>query len=64
VQAAPHAPQFDAVLMSVSQPLVRSPSQSAKPSAHAGAHDPDTQLVVPCAFVQLVPHAPQFAASV
>lgn len=64
-QVIPHAPQFDAVLIAVSQPLVGLPSQSRKPgaqmnpqrlSAHAGA-----------AFGrggQTVAHAPQWLGSV
>lgn len=37
---APHAPQFDTVRVDVSQPLVGSPSQSAKPSSQESAHTP------------------------
>jgi hypothetical protein len=43
VHVFPHAPQFVAVLIGVSQPFVGSVSQSAKPVAHppgVGAHRP------------------------
>jgi hypothetical protein len=58
----PHAPQFETVeLVLVSQPLVGSPSQSPYVPVHAGWQMPPEQLVVPCEFVQTVPHAPQLA---
>jgi hypothetical protein len=47
----------------VSQPSFGSPLQSPKPELHAGAHTPPLQLVVPFAFEQAVPHAPQLPMS-
>jgi hypothetical protein len=64
VHAAPHAPQFNAVVRLVSQPFLELPSQSPKPAAQAGTHAPATQLVVPFVFVHVVPHVPQFVAVV
>ena len=48
--------------MFASHPLVGSPSQSAKPAVQTGVHTPEMQLDVPCAFMQRVPHTPQFVA--
>jgi hypothetical protein len=48
------------VLRLVSQPLLGSPSQSAKPDAQLGTHTPPVHAVVPFALLQLAPHAPQF----
>ena len=48
--------------MFASHPLFESPSQSANPAAQTGVHTPATQLEVPCAFAQSVPHVPQFVA--
>ena len=43
--AAPHAPQFAAlVVRSVSQPFVASPSQSPKPAAQVNPHAPAVQV--------------------
>ena len=56
----PQPPQSAAVTLRLaSQPLFLLPSQSAKPALHTGEQAPDTQLVVPSAFVQVVPQAPQ-----
>src|SRR5580698_2853106 len=51
-QTCPHVPQLLVVVVDVSQPLDGSPSQSAKPAAHTGAHVELTQLVVPCGLLQ------------
>jgi hypothetical protein len=62
LQAVPQAPQFDALLLvSVSQPVVGLPSQLRQVPVQTGTHTLPEQLVVPCAFVHAVPHAPQFA---
>jgi len=45
--------------MSVSQPLFGLPSQLANPNVQLGLQTPDAQALVPCAFVQASPHAPQ-----
>jgi hypothetical protein len=61
VQASPQPLQCATVLcVSVSQPLFGRLSQSPQPAVQAGVQVPLGQLVVPWAFVQLVPHAPQF----
>jgi hypothetical protein len=44
----------------VSHPLPGLPSQSPNPTAHTGTQPPDTQAVVPLAFVHPTRHAPQF----
>jgi hypothetical protein len=60
-QVAPQAPQCAAVLCrSVSHPLAGLASQLPNPAEHDGMHPPATQVIVPCAFVQARPHAPQF----
>jgi hypothetical protein len=65
VQTAPHAPQLVAfVVRFVSHPFAAFPSQLANPGLHDGAHEPAEQAVVPFAFVQADPHAPQFATLV
>jgi hypothetical protein len=57
----PHVPQFDRLVSTfASQPLFALPSQFANPALHEGVHTPAVQLVLPLAFVQVVPHAPQF----
>src|SRR6478609_9024335 len=59
---APHAPQFASVSSAVSQPLLASPSQSAKPSRQRTssqiplAHD-DSAL----GSAHVVPHLPQLS---
>ena len=62
----PHAPQFTAVVVDVSQPLVRlSPSQSAKPPAHVPLHTPPEHVRVAMLLeLQGEPHAPQWSGSV
>lgn len=45
----------------VSQPLVGSPSQFAKPEAQLGTQTPPVHVVVPFAFEQTLPQLPQFA---
>jgi hypothetical protein len=50
--------------MAVSQPLLRLPSQFPHPALQVGAHAPAVHAVAPCAFVQVTPHAPQFATVV
>jgi hypothetical protein len=57
----PQAPQFDRVRISVSQPSLGLPLQSAKPTTHVGTHAPAVQVNVPWGLLQIVPHAPQFA---
>jgi hypothetical protein len=53
------------VRVSVSQPLARLPSHSAKPALHAKLQTRATQLAVPLAgAAHAVPHAPQCAGSV
>jgi hypothetical protein len=60
LHAWPQAPQLVRLFaVSVSQPLLLLPSQSAKLPVHTGAQVPDTHVVVPCALVQEVPQAPQ-----
>jgi hypothetical protein len=60
LHACPQAPQLVRLFaVSVSQPLLLLPSQSLKAPAQTGVQTPATQLVVPCAFVQAFPHAPQ-----
>jgi hypothetical protein len=59
LQATPHPPQSDRVLMFLSQPFPGLPSQLAKPEEHTGAHAPDTHDVVPLAFEHPAPQAPQ-----
>jgi hypothetical protein len=64
-QARPQAPQFEAALrVSTSQPLVGSPSQSAKPVAHTGTQAPATQAfaVVEALVAHTRPQAPQLEA--
>jgi hypothetical protein len=65
VHPAAHAPQFEVlVCRSVSQPLPGSLSQLAKPVLHDGVHAPAVHEVEPCALLQTLPHAPQFAVPV
>jgi hypothetical protein len=61
--ARPHPPQLPALLrVSTSQPLLASPSQSAKPAVQVSAQRPEahagTALSPP---MHIVPHAPQWA---
>jgi len=58
-QVLPQLPQFEVELSCVSQPFGRLLSQSPQPVPQLGTHADEVQLVVPCAFVQAVPHAPQ-----
>ena len=58
---APQPPQCSGLSsVLVSQPLFGSLSQSPPPAAQVGMHVSAAQVVVPFAFVQIVPHAPQF----
>ena len=59
----PHAPQSFTVVISVSQPLVGSPSQSDQPCAQDGRHTPKEHAVVPLGLVQLMLHPPQLLVS-
>jgi hypothetical protein len=60
LQASPHPPQLVRLFaVSVSQPLLLLPSQSAKLPLHTGVHEPATHDVVPCALVHEFPQAPQ-----
>ena len=59
-QAALQSPQSDTVAMLRSQPLLALPSQLLKLAAQLGTQEPVVQVVVPFAFVQAVPQAPQF----
>jgi len=61
LHAAPQEPQFAVlVLRFASQPLFGLLSQLANPELHVGTHAPVVQVVVPLAFVQLLPQLPQF----
>jgi hypothetical protein len=61
-----HRPQFPlSVRVFTSQPLAASPSQSAKPAAHAPSrHAPASQLAAALAKRHITPHAPQLFTSV
>jgi hypothetical protein len=64
-QIVPHAPQLVASAeVGVSQPFFGLPSQLAKPGSQVGTHTPVVQVVVPCAFVQACPQAPQLVTLV
>jgi hypothetical protein len=65
-QAFPQRPQFAAaVLRLASQPFEATPSQLAKPAAHAPtAHAPPTHVDVALASEHAAPHAPQWATEV
>jgi hypothetical protein len=56
----PQPPQLLSVLSCSSHPFALMPSQLPNPLAHTGVQSPDTQLVVPWAFVQALPQVPQF----
>ncbi len=64
--AVPHAPQWARSLMvSTSQPLAATPSQSAKPAAHAPrAHAPAAQVALALANAHRIPQPPQWFTSV
>lgn len=65
VQRTPHAPQCSAEPSEASQPLLGSPSQSAKPSTHRSmAHRERSQRVTAFARAQRLSHAPQCSTSV
>ena len=61
LHAAPHAPQFAALLdVFVSHPFVGSPSQSAKGALHARiVHAPAMHAAAACAKEHVVAHVPQ-----
>lgn len=60
LQLTPQEPQkLVVVWMSVSQPLARFPSQSAKPAKQVGAQAPPAHAMVPCGLTQFFPHPPQ-----
>ena len=59
LQATPHPPQSDSVVMFLSHPSLGFPLQLAKPAEHTGAHAPETHDVVPLVFVHPAAHAPQ-----
>ena len=63
LHGTPHAPQLVRVVRLVSQPFVALPSQLPQPDEQFGAHVAETHAVVPCAFVQTVPQAPQLLPS-
>lgn len=64
-QAFPHAPQLVTVVwVFVSQPFDEMPSQLPQPATQLGTHAPVVQVVVPWAFVQPFPHAPQLVSVV
>ncbi|MEZ4393138.1 MAG: hypothetical protein R3A48_18785 [Polyangiales bacterium] len=65
-QARPQAPQLARLVrVSVSQPFIATPSQSAKPAAQlATAQRPASQLAVALGSVQVAPQAPQCARAV
>jgi hypothetical protein len=65
VHAIPQPPQLVMlVLKFASQPLLALPSQLPKPALHVGTQTPVVQVVDPLAFVQALPHAPQFDTEV
>lgn len=58
----PHEPQLATlVCVLVSQPFDATPSQFPKPATQLGTQAPDVQVVVPLAFAQAFPQAPQLA---
>ena len=58
--ATPHAPQLPVlVCVPVSHPLAGSASQSPEPALHEGVQTPETQAVLPLAFVHALPQTPQ-----
>ena len=61
---APHVPQSVTVVVGVSQPSSGLPLQLAKPAAHVGAQSyvpgMPAHIVVPFAFVQVLPQLAQF----
>ena len=60
--AVPHAPQWGTVVNRlVSQPLLASPSQLAKPALHDGVHRPAVQVVGPFGLTQAIEQVPQCA---
>jgi hypothetical protein len=60
----PHCPQFSGVLVAVSQPLLGSPSQFAKPREQVSTHLPSEQLAVDSGpNGQTMRHAPQLFGS-
>jgi hypothetical protein len=64
LQTAPQDPQLPRLVsVFVSQPLFGLPSQFLKLPLHTGVHTPLTQLVVPFAFEQTMPHPPQLLMS-
>lgn len=64
-QALSHPPQCSALLcVSLSQPFVASPSQSAYPASHVIWHAPELQLGDPWLARQVTPQAPQLTGSV
>jgi hypothetical protein len=65
LQERPQPPQLVRLLLvSVSQPLPLMPSQSLKLPVHTGTQAPPTQDVLPWAFEQTFPQAPQLAVLV
>jgi hypothetical protein len=65
LQTEPQAPQLPRLTsVFVSQPLFGLPSQFLKLPLQTGVHTPETQLVLPLEFVQVVPHPPQLLESV
>jgi hypothetical protein len=65
-QAPPQRPQWAALVrVSTSQPLVGTPSQSAKPALQAPTRQaPAAQAAVALGSAQVRPHAPQLATVV
>jgi hypothetical protein len=60
-QTDPQLPQLISVVRLVSQPSFLLPLQSPKPGLQTGEQELFLQLVVPFAFVHVVPHAPQWS---
>ena len=61
-QVRPQTPQFTSVLSSVSQPLLRLPSQSPQPTWQLGTQPFVSQLVVPCSFRHASPQVRQLSS--
>lgn len=63
LQAFPHAPQLEVVVVEVSQPLDGLASQFAKPALQVTPQVPDEQVAVPFVASQTFPQAPQLVVS-
>ena len=63
LHAFPQAPQLLVFVISVSQPLATFLSQSAWAESHVILHVDPTQVPVPPAWLQTLPHPPQLLES-